>query len=248
MRINEILSERRIQDTVIMYHGTSSVFLRSILKHGLLPNPGQTSWDSGGELPSLGGVYMAPGTRTAWQAGQGAVEKYGGEIIIIEIQSVYLSGTPDEDQVFDYILELVYQGHKRNYSAPDDPKTIFNSAILRLKKSFTLNQQAVDKIKNFIQVAIQVANKLNLPKDLGLSDASKKLQMQPEVRSLMLDILNSLKVIYNKDGRYHTPIRNVRITRPIGFRGKTRIIKIYNYKTKEVYYSDPSISNEPQPQ
>jgi ribosomal protein L13 len=248
MRINEILSERRIQDTAIMYHGTSSVFLRSILKQGLLPNPGQTSWDGGGEMISLGGVYMAPQTRTALKAGQGAVEKHGGEIIIIEIQSVYLSGTPDEDQVFDHILELVYQGYRRNYAAPDDPKTIFNSAILRLKHSFTLNQQAVDKIKNFIQVAIQVANKLNLPKDLGLSDASKKLVVQPEIRALMLDILNSLKVVYKKDSKYDIYNRNVRITRPIGFRGKTRIIKIYNYNTKEVYYSDPSISNEPQPQ
>ena len=72
----ETLLERRFQPTTLMYHGTSSVFLRSILKNGLDPNPKQKSWDVGGAMPSLGGVYMAPNNaRSTRNAAKEAVEK-----------------------------------------------------------------------------------------------------------------------------------------------------------------------------
>ena len=41
MLVSELLVERRLQRTRIMYHSTSSVFLPSIMKHGLIPDPPQ---------------------------------------------------------------------------------------------------------------------------------------------------------------------------------------------------------------
>jgi RNA:NAD 2'-phosphotransferase (TPT1/KptA family) len=48
MKIQDILMERRQQKTGIYFHGTSSVFLRSILKNGLMKNPPKRVYSSDG--------------------------------------------------------------------------------------------------------------------------------------------------------------------------------------------------------
>ena len=86
MRINELinetesLQERSYQHSRIMYHGTTSEFLRSILKTGLQPQPGQKSWTGpeGANLESLDGVYFAPDIRISARAARAAAEKHAG--------------------------------------------------------------------------------------------------------------------------------------------------------------------------
>jgi hypothetical protein len=224
---SKILFEKKFQTTTLMYHGTSSTFLRSILKNGLDPNPKQKSWDLGGSMSSLGGVYMAPvNARATRHAAKEAVNKYGGSPMLITIQVVTASGTPDEDNIFGALAQYAYEMY-RNPTSPYN-KDILN--ILKIKS----NQQTPIKIEQFANAAKSIFEQENYPKNKGTYEAEGWLLDQPEIKKLMPSILNTMKPAMSEDSPTHSP--NVRITRPIGFSGKTRIVKISNMETDEVYY------------
>jgi len=224
---SKILFERRLQPTTLMYHGTSSTFLRSILKNGLDPNPKQKSWDVGGTKPSLGGVYMSPkAARSTRLAAEEAVNKYGGSPILITIQVVASSGTPDEDNIFNILAQYAYEMY-RNPTGP------YNKDIL-LRLRIKSNQQTPIKIEQFANAAKSIFEQENYPKNKGTYEAEGWLLDQPEIKKLMPSILNTMKPAMSEDSPIYSP--NVRITRPIGFSGKTRIVKISNMETDEVYY------------
>lgn len=101
MRYNEIV-ERRQQRTEIMYHGTSSNLVRSILKNGLLANPPKKTYDVdtfGASTASMGGVYVTPDRSYAERISAEAVETHGGKPAMVTIQYVRGSADVDEDDV-----------------------------------------------------------------------------------------------------------------------------------------------------
>lgn len=101
MRYKEIV-ERRQQRTEIMYHGTSSNLVRSILKNGLLANPPKKTYDVdtfGASTASMGGVYVTPDRSYAEQIASEAVETHGGKPAMVTIQYVRGSADVDEDNV-----------------------------------------------------------------------------------------------------------------------------------------------------
>jgi hypothetical protein len=101
MRYNEIV-ERRQQRTELMYHGTSSNLVRSILKNGLLANPPKKTYDVdtfGASTASMGGVYVTPDRSYAEQIAGEAVETHGGKPAMVTIQYVRGSADVDEDNV-----------------------------------------------------------------------------------------------------------------------------------------------------
>lgn len=239
----ETLLERRFQPTTLMYHGTSSVFLRSILKNGLDPNPKQKSWDVGGAMPSLGGVYMAPNNaRSTRNAAKEAVDKYGGKPIVVTIQVVTSSGTPDEDNIFDTVATTAYQAYKE----PNSPytKDYVSNIINELQRKIKINQQTATKIKQFADTAISILKRENFSTNTGSYQAQMWLLEQPELKELMVGVLNTMKP---KMAENSSDSPNVRITRVIGFKGKTRIVKISDIETDdsdmeigEVYYDETS--------
>jgi hypothetical protein len=228
----ENILEKRMRPTTLMYHGTSSEFLRSILKHGLDPNPKQKSWDSGGELPSLGGVYMAPIMgRATKNAAKEAVTKYGGSPIIITIQVVSSSGTADEDDIFSSVAEQAFEA----YRDPNSPYTqdYVSNILLRLNNKVIPNQQTPIKVKEFADAIIKILKDNNYPTNSGSYQAELWLSKRPELKEFILGVTNTVKPRMKE-----TPSEssNVRITRPIGFSGKTKIVKIENMDNGEVYY------------
>jgi len=229
----ETLFERRLQPTTLMYHGTSSVFLRSILKTGLDANPKQKSWDSKGSMPSLGGVYMASTAgRSTRLAAQEAVEKYGGSPILITIQVVTSSGTPDEDDIFSIAAEVTYDAYR--YPTSPYTKDYVSNILNRLQNKIKPNQQTIVKIKQFADTAMSILKRNNYSVNEGSFYVASWLLKQPELKELMVDVLNTMKP---KMAEHPTASPNVRITRTIGFRGKTKIVKISNMETDEVYYN-----------
>lgn len=80
------ITERRIQNTEIMYHGTTDKYLRSILKQGLLANPPVRTYSGVDDMEdgykTFGGVYLANNKRKAISAARDAVFKFGGQPLL----------------------------------------------------------------------------------------------------------------------------------------------------------------------
>ena len=102
MRYKEIILERRQQRTEIMYHGTSSKLVPSILKNGLLARPPKKTYDVdtfGASTASMGGVYVADEPGFALMIADEAVQAHGGEPALVTIQYVKGSADTDEDEL-----------------------------------------------------------------------------------------------------------------------------------------------------
>ncbi len=88
-----------------MYHGTSSVFLQSILKQGVIPNPTKKRWDtdvasrSTFSRASLPGSYWSSNYMTASSSAHNTMRKFGGEEIIVIAQIMEQSAYADEDNI-----------------------------------------------------------------------------------------------------------------------------------------------------
>lgn len=225
MKILEILQERRIQRTTYMYHGTSSVFLDSILTNGLLPNPGHKSWVGFQDLPSLGGVYISADENTAIEAAEAAAEIHGGEPIIITISVVTASGTPDEDDVIDRVLKRSYEISKGQYKSIIAPEY---EIVKSFKQNFKISDVTIHVIKQIISTAVKILQQEKW--DGFVYDLLADLRKDSRIEPLIVKLLKTMRPRIG----YAT---NVRITRPIKFKGKTRIIRIEDLKSHKILYS-----------
>ncbi len=113
MKIYISLSTRINVPSVIMYHGTSSVFRKSILKKGLVPSK-QKVWDSDKDagfnrLPrtSLPGIYMTRNLMTAISSSSNATRKFGGDSILVVMNVQPKSLIVDEDQVLGAVQRML---------------------------------------------------------------------------------------------------------------------------------------------
>jgi len=112
------LFERKKSPTEIMYHGTSSNFLDSVLSQGLIPNPPKRYWDDGGDKPdhlpanvmpdtTVGGVYFSSSISAANNAAEDSAEKFGGTPMIVIAQIQRKSAYADEDDMSFGLLSLI---------------------------------------------------------------------------------------------------------------------------------------------
>lgn len=106
MRYQEITEKARFRQPVLMFHGTSALYLRSILKQGVIPNPKQRTWadDPQASLAqtnrtSLHGSYWTSNYTTAHSAGFTAARKFGGNVLIVMAQIAEGSAYADEDSL-----------------------------------------------------------------------------------------------------------------------------------------------------
>ena len=146
MLISEILLERRIQKTRIMYHGTSSTRLKSILKYGLLPNiQDKSSWP-----PSYGGVYLSSSKNYAERSAGVAIRQPGGEPILLTVQYVMTSGGIDEDILFDH---FEFKRVVRNFIRLDREDFIDRITTFLyndLKRVVTITSKTIDLIELWV--------------------------------------------------------------------------------------------------
>ena len=99
--------ERTRLKPITAYHGTTDVFLREILKKGMVPDPSKKKWDvdtsesSLGQisLSSLGGSYWTTNLMTAMSSARHTTRKFGGEQIIVIASIVPESAVADEDDI-----------------------------------------------------------------------------------------------------------------------------------------------------
>ena len=84
------LIEAKFTKPITAFHGTTTTFLKSILKHGMIPNPNKSVYDSDDTArenrPSnktIGGTYFTTRLGTAASAATSAKNKFNGNPIII---------------------------------------------------------------------------------------------------------------------------------------------------------------------
>jgi hypothetical protein len=231
------LTERNQQKTSLMYHGTSDIYLRSILKQGLLATPPDRTYDGeyGNEgYETYGGVYLTADHRTAEDAAEHAVDAGGGNPIIITVQYVHGSGHPDEDIITHIINHTVYHDFNdadfdyEKYEsftdfAHDNMKAVVESMVSSstdiLMTRGKLGKPVTPALYKIFELILNVVD----DDSIEVYDIMGVVQSYPVYKECIEVIMQNMTM--NQHG-------NTQVLRNIGFKGKTRIIQIDNeYET-----------------
>lgn len=221
MKIVEYISKQHLverpgrQNVELMFHGTTSDFVPSIKKHGLLPDSPNVSMGYGNEdpssdlsLPSYGGVYLTSNFHIAIDAAEMVSMSTGGQPVIVIVQYVSGSGGIDEDEIIFNLIDVLY-------SEPGELRDLETAYEMALRIPALKGLPVGDR--KYLKLLLKNMADLHGSKlgDFGL-------QGSKEVREPAKKIIQKIK----GTSRKHT---NVRVTRPIKFSGKTRILDIVPY-------------------
>jgi len=262
MRYHELLMEKKKKQLAVMYHGTSDVFLQSILKNGLQANPNKRTYDSNVVLHQnrgydtfKGAVYLSKSTDVAEEGMNQAVDAHGGQGMMIKVQYVIGSEETDEDSIttllqFKFplisddmtVLEFLEFNKDNNNH---DRGIIALSKIIALSTNFReVNQQAsvlIAKLYDYILISTsRVYMNQSLYQDILMRSELDQLEMSDFFRYFFLDLNRHDPVfesIMSRLMRQLSPSGNstIRIARDIGFSGKTKIIEIRDYDEGLLY-------------
>jgi hypothetical protein len=199
-----------------MYHGTSSIFLKKILKVGLLASPPTRIYDDG-DLKTIGGTYITRNVETAIDYGQEATEKHGGQVILVTVQYVQDSGYVDEDYIMQQISTALSVSQKFNERELTRAQRIYkNITNPKLFKISDGNKPLIKEYSNMIAETGKV-NVYTIHRDENIANMRQKV----------------LRLIKPQDIE---KISELFIDRDITFKGKTRIVEIANIDTNEIIY------------
>lgn len=246
MRVTQ-LEEKKKKQTAIMYHGTSDVFLKSILKNGLLANPPKQTYSGdednpfGASVRTFGGVYFTSSRKYAETIAEDAVEAHGGNPLIVTLQIVLGSMDIDEDLINNPLSKAIvnyylYVAEK----APDQSENIslfVADYIDNNENEFKriVSSDIIDDLSDYGKIGYTVKSLvyqlcdlflkiMNRAGDLELSflfnEPLEFLRDEPEFEEIVSKIMNN---VFSKQTSGQTAYR---VTNDIGFRGKNKILKI----------------------
>ena len=229
---------RKVVKPVIAYHGTSSIFLPSIMKYGLLPNPGDKVWNTG-YLESYGGVYLTNSKDRADNAADDAVDAVDGRRMLITVQLTLPSAKMDEDSVtvvIERAIGAIIQKEQTidtlNSLDKDEKEALLDKLVsnflngmsrMKLKRG---TKRYVREVFKLILSRPTHENTLFVGKHLRIFNLFPWYNNNPDVqdkfRKLIERITNSSLNYQN----YQEREVSFRLERPIGFRGRNRILSI----------------------
>lgn len=123
-RIQDLLERANRTKPILMYHGTASKNLRTILKKGLVPNPKERVWQDDPSAAqsyvtvtrkTVGGTYFSTNISTATSAALTAAQQTKSEQLVVVAQIQPRSGYADEDD----IVSAARRAMKRAMFPPD---------------------------------------------------------------------------------------------------------------------------------
>jgi hypothetical protein len=213
-----------------MYHGTSDVFLSDILKHGLLADPPNRTYnDTSGNIgyETYGGVYLTHSLSDAKEAAMYATDVAGGDTMIVQVQYVMGSGNIDEDRITFVLNNIVYDIY-------------YDYQMLDSKDSFETYIQAnmrkiLDKHIDVAMTRLSTIGRLGIPVRAAVENVIKLVLDVVGETEIHYQNIMTVVVRYPAYKRYVELImRNITATTPsdvqllrnIGFKGKTRITNI----------------------
>lgn len=267
MRLLDLL-ERKKQEQKYAYHGTTSLRVPSILKHGLQPDhPDKVySGDDDGDDPdaslqTMGGVYMTRRESIALNHARNAVDRFGGDPVVVKIIYTVGSERMDEDDFYTWVTQVITSNPRakgytdRNKSDEEisdmvedirmNDSNVKEFILSNFRETFQVSRDTnVDIVWDIIRTAATSDQKFmeyssydSMRWIRSLYDLDQ--EVWKHVRSMIQQIIEKTKKpLVNRGDWTH------RITRPIGFRGKTRIVKITKHLQWEdiVLYQDNSVN------
>lgn len=244
----------------IMYHGTTSNNLRSILKKGLVYEGSGKIWDEtkSESLESYPGIYFSSSVMKADRAAGDAIRKYGGEklIVIAQIETQTPEAVIDEDGLevtlkgtipFHHevvVLEQALNPHQVDFDKSWEKfKRRLEQEIDPIpKKIDVLRERFEDLIVKFLKYQVfQLIEKGLLSKET-LSPNKKKVEKFTEkydfdeVRDEYRKTLDSFlrKMNFMASGMVEGPLgKSIRMINPVNFKGANKILAIGKIVPKE---------------
>ena len=233
MKINEILSEAKFSEPVMMYHGTDAGKIRSILKRGLDADAGGDGWGSEGtgsekqrKLSPMQGVYLTRKPVYAYAAALSASKKSGEDPTVVFIQYQPGSSVVDEDFIDQAVKKLIDKGAKSDAdimnNLPDGLSEVAEKHPEGIKFFHKLIQLEKDRQQSYVDERVDP--------DTAEDEYHKAL-----------DKATVMFKSWNSD--------SVRNRESIGFSGNNKIIAIASFsiddKTVELHYGKlPAGANE----
>jgi hypothetical protein len=230
MRAYELF-ESRPTSPLLMYHGTTDLYLKSILKNGLLKNPPQRGYGNAqpGNETFPGAVYLTANRKLAREAALDMVWERGGNPLIITVASHTTAGTIDEDTIFQSIVNrAVADAVYDNQQPPVDQNKIrFFIQSLKMELDITsitrFTNKSLELLSKIYTYIIETVNQLKSEykntTHIIVSMLSDRLMTDQPLRAMVRELIDTLKV-------YNPEETSVRIRQTVGFKGRTRIVRI----------------------
>ena len=255
MKYQELL-EAKFKKPELMYHGTSSTFLNSIKKNGILPSPKEKVWSDDPDVTihrpsrkSLQGSYWTWKYSVAEASAGRAVDKFGGEKLIILAYIAKQSAFSDEDTVLSSIKQAYANALNNVFGFRNVTDTVGkvldgfdykpelkNKLIDEFVKNLHNNMSGSEKhpidTKFLEKVFWAFFNRLvaHSAESLNYFGYTKKLNLKiPSVQNAEEEFHNILELLtrhYRKTIETDSGLGSLRITEPVTFRGSNKICLI----------------------
>ncbi len=239
MKINDILLEAKVAP-IYGYHTTTLNHLRSILKHGLVPNKSDGGYASdeislvGYDLSALPGVYFFKDSRDAEGLSKDYNTIHNKQSIIIIAKISPQTATLDEDNVVDLIDERsLYKRFTKAIKSGQMPTDIIESGYEYVihKLEQLLDPRAVRNVQNDIHKYITVLSQFAQEKAENRSD---KLDVLGRQLKTIQEILTIKLRRLLQSGRQHEH-DTFKVDGPVTFSGANRIVGIYSPEMRAGY-------------
>ena len=237
----------------VLWHGTSSIVTPRILTEGFVPAPRHKRWGpETGYRASFYGSYFTNNWMTAYSAAGNAVDTFGGERVIFEVQIELRTALIDEDHLPDGPTFLAHANNRSFILTKDAFEILTEPELKKYGEKFIengvqdywrqlewdlvrtrdnhLRQEAHDAlypfIWNYMYETLWAAANIYDPHDPWHTsrEYSERRDETPAVRKARADLILKMRGLVNKWPPEAFNIRNVRIDQPIRFRGANKIL------------------------
>ena len=247
LRLIERLQDRRR----LAFHGTSSVFARTILKQGLIPHPKRAVFGpehaGTATAPSLAaypGVYLTFHLPKAQTAAKVAVKKFGGNPLLIAAMVEPRSTLPDEDLLVSRLTRLtldlglvgrqyqasgfVHPQWKREYPG-------WKRGVDALMTELALDTRRIDDML-FRRVFMFALQRIA---------AHVRKQGVQDAEAAFAGVMHTLLVQLRKAVLTSWAVGSIRLPQGIGFHGRNHILSVVEFDPSRevplVHYGDSQV-------
>jgi len=201
------------------WHGTTTVFAKDILKHGIIPDAEDRVWV---DYPQH--AYLTTNAKKAVNWADLAVEAYGGAPVVIAVKF----NRKRTDQTVEWIhiyYALMPRGTNVTQLARQPMNKTVDDAIKRLIKTFPACARIINKAQQPLKKIIEVF--------ITFIIHHPSLKNIHRAESLADTVAQVLRHCSTKGEK-----RSLSMDKPITFRGKTRIVLVAVVKPFKILYKD----------
>lgn len=259
MKIRELivdLVEAKFRKPHIMYHGTSTKFLRSILKNGIQPHPTQKTWADDEQQvqqsfsrASLEGSYWSGNLMTATSSASKTRRKFGGNDLLVIAQISEQSAYADEDlldfallQALNNTVASIHPGIRRDFHMVlghdlyDEPKNkdrvqkVFRDNLHELLGGSEKHEPNKEFFNELLDTLVKRSMAYERKSGMSLDRWIINVPDLPSISDIEQHV-NRLREQLTRSYRATALDRsqfshNLRIALPVGFSGSNKILQI----------------------